>query len=80
MENTQLDGEVRFSEAFRIFKQNILSYLYTSDKLDFSKENSKTSTLEVRSYDLLIILDRYINVVYMFAEYKISYSRRYTIF
>jgi len=52
MENTQLDGEVRFSEAFHIFKQNILSYLHTSDKLDFSNKNSKTSTLEVRSYDL----------------------------
>jgi len=52
MENTQLDGEVRFSEAFRTFKQNILNYLHTSDKLDFSKENSKTSTLEVKSYSL----------------------------
>ncbi|EZA60485.1 Zinc finger FYVE domain-containing protein 26-like protein [Ooceraea biroi] len=46
MENTQLDGEVRFSEAFHAFKQNTFSYLHTSEQTDLSKESSRTSTLE----------------------------------
>lgn len=48
MENTQVDGEIRFSEAFYAFKQDISKYIDTSDTIDFSKKNSGTSTLEVR--------------------------------
>ncbi|XP_036149778.1 uncharacterized protein LOC105832099 isoform X2 [Monomorium pharaonis] len=46
MENTQLDGEVRFSEALYIFKRNINKHLYTLSTTDSSKECSTISTLE----------------------------------
>ncbi|XP_018400391.1 PREDICTED: zinc finger FYVE domain-containing protein 26 [Cyphomyrmex costatus] len=46
MENTQLDGEIRFSEALHTFKQNLYKHIRTLDTIDFSKESSKTSTLE----------------------------------
>lgn len=51
MENTQLDSEIRFSEALHTFKQDI-SHAHTIDTIDIidsSKESSKTSTLEVSS-------------------------------
>ncbi|EFN75932.1 Zinc finger FYVE domain-containing protein 26 [Harpegnathos saltator] len=46
MENTQLDGEVRFAEALHAFKQDTLKYVYTSDTTDSPKESLKTSMLE----------------------------------
>ncbi|XP_012060559.1 PREDICTED: zinc finger FYVE domain-containing protein 26 [Atta cephalotes] len=46
MENTQLDGEIRFSEALHTFKQNLYKHIRTLDTIDSFKENSKTSTLE----------------------------------
>lgn len=56
MENTQVDGEIRFSEAFYTFKQDISKYFYTSNITDSSKKNSGTSTLEVRFYIHIILL------------------------
>lgn len=52
MENTQLDGEIRFSEALHKFKQNVGEYVNTSHAADSSKTTSGTSTLEV---NLLIL-------------------------
>ncbi|XP_072751238.1 uncharacterized protein Sptz isoform X2 [Anoplolepis gracilipes] len=46
IENTQVDGEIRFSEAFYTFKQDISKYVHSSDTIDSSKKNSGTSTLE----------------------------------
>nr|XP_012226480.1 PREDICTED: uncharacterized protein LOC105674602 [Linepithema humile] len=46
MENTQLDGEVRFSEAVHTFKKDTLKYVCTLDTTDSAKENLTTSTLE----------------------------------
>ncbi|XP_050444515.1 uncharacterized protein LOC126848048 isoform X2 [Cataglyphis hispanica] len=46
MENTQVDGEIRFSEAFYTFKQDISKYFYTSNTIDSSKKDSGTSILE----------------------------------
>ncbi|XP_011705175.1 PREDICTED: uncharacterized protein LOC105460429 isoform X2 [Wasmannia auropunctata] len=45
MENTQLDGEIRFSEALHTFKQNLCEHI-PIDTIDSSKESSKTSMLE----------------------------------
>lgn len=50
MEKTQLDGEIRFSEALHKFKQNTRKHIYTSDTIDSSKESSSVSTLEVNIY------------------------------
>lgn len=47
MESTQLDSEIRFSEALHKFKQNVCECINTSDTTDFSKMSSRTSTLEV---------------------------------
>lgn len=47
MENTQLDGEVRFSEAIHTFKEDTLGHVYTSNATDSAKESLTTSTLEV---------------------------------
>ncbi|KAG5313582.1 ZFY26 protein, partial [Pseudoatta argentina] len=47
MENTQLDGEIRFSEALHTFKQNLYKHIHTLDTIDSFKESSKTSTLEI---------------------------------
>lgn len=52
MENTQLDSEVRFSEALHVFKQDTFKYAYTLDTTDSPKESLKTSMLEVRSHVL----------------------------
>lgn len=53
METTQLDDEIRFSEALHTFKQNLYKHICTLDTIDSSKESSKTSTLEVNIfYDL----------------------------
>lgn len=49
MENTQLDGEIRFSEALHTFKQDISKHVHIIDTIDSSKESSRTSTLEVSS-------------------------------
>lgn len=50
MENTQLDSEVRFSEALYMFKQDIFKDVPVSDSTDASpKECLKISTLEVKS-------------------------------
>ncbi|XP_018352071.1 PREDICTED: uncharacterized protein LOC108754337 isoform X2 [Trachymyrmex septentrionalis] len=46
MENTQLDGEIRFSEALHTFKQNLYKHIRTLNTIDSFKESSKTSTLE----------------------------------
>ncbi|KAL6256493.1 hypothetical protein P5V15_012606 [Pogonomyrmex californicus] len=46
MENTRLDGEIRFSEALRLFKRDLFKHLYTLDTTDYFKESSATSTLE----------------------------------
>ncbi|XP_024887173.1 uncharacterized protein LOC112464432 isoform X1 [Temnothorax curvispinosus] len=46
MENTQLDGEIRFAEALHKFKHNICKHICTSDAIDSSKESSRTCTLE----------------------------------
>ncbi|XP_011866537.1 PREDICTED: uncharacterized protein LOC105561295 isoform X2 [Vollenhovia emeryi] len=46
MENTQLDGEIRFSEALHKFKQNTCKHIYALDTTESSKESSSTSTLE----------------------------------
>ncbi|XP_039315069.1 uncharacterized protein LOC105198485 isoform X4 [Solenopsis invicta] len=47
MENTQLDGEIRFSEALYKFKRNICKHVHILDAANSSKEGSTTSTLEV---------------------------------
>ncbi|XP_039315067.1 uncharacterized protein LOC105198485 isoform X2 [Solenopsis invicta] len=46
MENTQLDGEIRFSEALYKFKRNICKHVHILDAANSSKEGSTTSTLE----------------------------------
>lgn len=56
MEKTQLDGEIRFSEALHKFKQNIRKHICTSDTIDASKESSSSSTLEVNIYIYIYIL------------------------
>lgn len=56
MENTQLDGEVRFSEAVHVFKEDTLKYVSTFDVTDSAEESSTASTLEVRQCRIIEIL------------------------
>lgn len=87
MENTQLDSEVRYSEALHAFKQDTLKYVRTLDTMDSPKESPKTSMLEVRFQDFyydqlpyLLNAGRSSITFDMIAEYKTGRARRCTIF
>ena len=50
MKGTQLDGEVRFSKAIRLFRQDLNNYLSPIDVVDSPINNSATSILQVQSF------------------------------
>ncbi|KAK2580224.1 hypothetical protein KPH14_012481 [Odynerus spinipes] len=46
MENTALNGEIRFSQALKNFKQEMLKFMCSLKAANISTENAKSSTLE----------------------------------